>query len=564
MAVSARAIGLDVQDQPDTGGLPGVIVVRGPLTHHPECPALDSYDDIMRRAGQAFVSEDGQDARPVWLVLDSPGGEASGLLATCRGLRRLSEQTGRPLYAYVEGQASSAAYALACSADRIFAAPDAKAGSIGVIEIVVDTTSADAQAGFSFELVASSPLKGRPNPHETLSEAAREEVQRNVDDVAELFFAWVAERRDGLDARPLEARTYIGAEALRRGLIDELSPTFSEARGQRSDLVAPVSAGPDIIEQESPGNSGARTMAMASDEKTKSKLRAAILRFASEDSADGAIARRLIDSEAWDGDAGDDGDDAPPAAPPKKDDAPPAPPPKKSEDAEDAEDTEDAEDLEEAIDDAGDADEEEGDAEIEAVDSEDARRASVRKSQAKMAAAKARAALAAGNNKLAQIEQRAAKRASREAALFTAAARIQRWEHAQAVAAQRKQLMATRPDLSRAVRALAEDVPVDQLKKWLSKIPKGAHLTASGTQAAIAAQTGTSEYAVAPRPKTAGHDITKVNPQMLAAAGINIEPAGAGIRVDNTETVPGFTMGVLTPAQARELLSNSTNKGQVQ
>jgi hypothetical protein len=94
-----------------------VLTVRGPLTHH--AGWFDSYDSIRSRFDAAIAS----DAKRVVMRLDSPGGYVSGCFETARYIESKVKASGKKLVARIEGQATSAAYALACAADEIVATP---------------------------------------------------------------------------------------------------------------------------------------------------------------------------------------------------------------------------------------------------------------------------------------------------------------------------------------------------------------------------------------------------------------------------------------------------------
>lgn len=194
-----------------------VVGISGPLDHHAGW-WCDSYDDICARVCAAL---DGP-ARAVVMRIDSPGGAVSGCFETARALRTKAEATGKKLVAYVEGQACSAAYALASSASRIVAAETSIVGSVGVIDTRVDATAADAAMGLRFSFVTSGAHKADGNPHTAFTVSELQEKQVIVDALAGVFFALVQDMR-GVDAKPLEARVFVGRDALKAGLVDEVS-----------------------------------------------------------------------------------------------------------------------------------------------------------------------------------------------------------------------------------------------------------------------------------------------------------------------------------------------------
>ncbi len=207
------------QNDLEVRGDVAIINVRGPLDHH-EGWWCDSYDAILDRVTDACSSS----AKAIVLRVDSPGGAVSGCFETARALRDKCAKAGKTLVAYVDGQACSAAYALASSASRIVVPPTAMVGSIGVIDTRVDVSNMDAAMGLKFAFITSGARKADGNPHLALSAAELAERQTIVDALADVFFDLVAEMR-GVDAstvKSLEARVLPGASAVKEGLADEV------------------------------------------------------------------------------------------------------------------------------------------------------------------------------------------------------------------------------------------------------------------------------------------------------------------------------------------------------
>ncbi|AGT10080.1 S49 family peptidase [Paracoccus aminophilus] len=69
----------------------------------------------------------------VALAINSPGGSPVQSSLIAARIRRLSEETRVPVYAFVEDMAASGGYWLACAADEIWADESSVLGSIGVI-----------------------------------------------------------------------------------------------------------------------------------------------------------------------------------------------------------------------------------------------------------------------------------------------------------------------------------------------------------------------------------------------------------------------------------------------
>jgi ClpP class serine protease len=201
-----------------------VVAIRGPLEHHDGWWA-DSYEAIVDRVAAACTGS----ASTIILKIDSPGGELLGCFDAARTIRARCAAANKRLVAYVEGCACSAAYALACAADKIITSDTAFTGSIGILITRIDVTARDTQMGAAYTLVASGSRKLDGNPHAALSAAELAATQSQCDSLAALFFELVASLR-GVDAEAiagLEAGIFHGAEAVARGLADRVM-TFDE------------------------------------------------------------------------------------------------------------------------------------------------------------------------------------------------------------------------------------------------------------------------------------------------------------------------------------------------
>ncbi len=197
-----------------------VVDICGPLYHHDE-GWCDSYDAIQARVAAAC----GSLATAVVLRVDSPGGEASGCFEISRAIRKMCADAGKPLVAYVEGQALSAGYAIACSASRVVLASSALVGSVGVINSRIDFSAMNAANGIRFAVIASGTHKADGHPDVAITEAELAETQSVVNSLAGVFFDLVAEMRPGATAdavKALEARIFHGAAAIQSGLADEV------------------------------------------------------------------------------------------------------------------------------------------------------------------------------------------------------------------------------------------------------------------------------------------------------------------------------------------------------
>lgn len=157
------------------------------------------------------------------LRVNSPGGSASASEHILRELR-LARET-KPVIVSMGGYAASGGYWISSQADRIFAEPMTITGSIGVFGLLFNAGELSEKVGVSFDVVKTGRYADLMTISRPKTEAELALVQRDVDWIYREFLARVAEGRK-LDvarvAELAEGRVWIGADALERGLVDEL------------------------------------------------------------------------------------------------------------------------------------------------------------------------------------------------------------------------------------------------------------------------------------------------------------------------------------------------------
>jgi len=219
-----------------TGGLQNlegiaVIPVLGTLVRRSSyigaASGLTSYHDIEAMAEAAFADPM---VKAVLLEIDSSGGEAGGVFDLAQRLRQLAQTSGKPLWAIADEAALSAAYAIACAADRLWLTRTAEVGSIGVVAVHVDESVADAKAGLNYTFLHAGAHKVDGHPHAPLPAPVAADIQADIEQLHTQFIALVAGfRRLSVDAiRDTEARVYRGEAALQAGLADQIG-TRAEA-----------------------------------------------------------------------------------------------------------------------------------------------------------------------------------------------------------------------------------------------------------------------------------------------------------------------------------------------
>lgn len=158
------------------------------------------------------------------LLINSPGGTVSGTRELANTVKRFGEV--KPITAYCEDLAASAAYWVASQADSIAANPTALIGSIGTYCMAVDTSGAAEKAGVKVHIVKAGEFKGAGTPGTEITDDHLDEMQRQVSGLNRFFVDAVSDGRDlegdELD-RVCDGRAHLAADAIQLRLIDEIA-----------------------------------------------------------------------------------------------------------------------------------------------------------------------------------------------------------------------------------------------------------------------------------------------------------------------------------------------------
>lgn len=224
----ARPIGADPEEEPAPDSPPGVALIRahGLLGKHlglmeRMCGGCD-YDTVVQQTATAL----GDPAVSAGVLhVNTPGGMAIGAAEAYDAIREIRAQTGKPLIAFVDGQCSSAGYYLAAACDAIVMTRSAQLGCIGAMVTMEDRSAANAAAGIKRYTFKSATMKDLGNPDRAPTPEEMATLQGRIDQIGGMF------RADMAAARPQIAEevfatgiSYIGQEALARGLADEMAP----------------------------------------------------------------------------------------------------------------------------------------------------------------------------------------------------------------------------------------------------------------------------------------------------------------------------------------------------
>lgn len=201
-----------------------LISMHGPVTY---------YDQYCGPSGMATKSEllarcaDNPNIKAVILELRSGGGEGYASGKYVRSIQDFKNK-GKPIVAFVEDYAFSAAYEIAAACDWIIANTNAaKTGSIGTFVTIADYKKFWKKEGIRLIEIYAKKSKDKNKDYYEALKGNTGLIQSDVNHWNEIFLQEIAENRgDALRAEEDvwgTGKTFFADKALEIGLIDEIS-----------------------------------------------------------------------------------------------------------------------------------------------------------------------------------------------------------------------------------------------------------------------------------------------------------------------------------------------------
>ena len=165
---------------------------------------------------------DDADVKGIALVIDSPGGAVAGNFDLVD--KMYAKRGKKPVQAFANESAYSAAYSIASVADSITVSRTGGVGSIGVVTMHVDMSAALEKAGYKVTFIYAGKHKVDGNPYEALPKDVKAKIQGRIDALYDVFVSTVARNR-GIDekaVRDTEAQVYGASEAISIKLADNI------------------------------------------------------------------------------------------------------------------------------------------------------------------------------------------------------------------------------------------------------------------------------------------------------------------------------------------------------
>lgn len=204
-------------DQSIPSGSIAVIPIRGEIM---------KYDVPCGPRGSASIANDIKDCdangniKSILLVIDSPGGQVTYTDILADVIKNCS----KPVVAYVEGMAASAAYWIASSASKVIASSELdRIGSIGTMLFFADLKPYYEEMGVKFhEFYASKSTDKNKDINDVLEGKYNDYRKNTLDKINEKFLETVKANRPSIDDGALTGKMFFANDAIAMGLIDSI------------------------------------------------------------------------------------------------------------------------------------------------------------------------------------------------------------------------------------------------------------------------------------------------------------------------------------------------------
>lgn len=176
-------------------------------------------------ANMVYTASQDEEVKGIILMLDSPGG-------TVKGTEELAEYVyncSKPVIAYVDGDANSAAYWIASQADVIIANTfeNCHVGSIGIYGMHTDNSKKLENEGVKVTFIQAGEDKTKGNSYTPLDANWLAEKQEDINSTHIKFKEFVNRKRQ-IPEMAMTGKSYKKEKALELNLIDKIG-TYADA-----------------------------------------------------------------------------------------------------------------------------------------------------------------------------------------------------------------------------------------------------------------------------------------------------------------------------------------------
>jgi protease-4 len=212
-------------------GEPVIALIEGQGVIMPGSSGGDGvFNSVVNMGGETLAdaidtAAEDEDVKAILFRVSSGGGSAAASDQILAAVKR-AQEAGKPVIVSMGQYAASGGYYVSASADHIVAMPQTITGSIGIYGGKLALEETFAKVGYNIESIRlGGEFAGAFNGDEPFTEAQRDGYAREIKRMYDDFIGIVADGRNMSREEVLaiaEGRVWTGAQALDRGLVDEL------------------------------------------------------------------------------------------------------------------------------------------------------------------------------------------------------------------------------------------------------------------------------------------------------------------------------------------------------
>lgn len=215
-----------------------LIKIRGVIQERDEedsLPFRQSKDLFENLKSDLEAARKRKAIKAILLEINSPGGEVTASDVIYHQIKKMREETGKPVVALIGTMGASGAYYVACAAEKILAHPTSIIGSIGVLMQAVNVQELAEKIGFKAVTLKSdkTPMKDVLSPFKEMTEQEKAMLLQIINGIYDRFIDIVAASRK-LEREAVvklaDGGIYNAEKAKEAGLIDAI--------GYREDAMA--------------------------------------------------------------------------------------------------------------------------------------------------------------------------------------------------------------------------------------------------------------------------------------------------------------------------------------
>jgi signal peptide peptidase SppA len=151
----AKANGVNNSTQPSMVGVLPVVGVLSPRLNMIEAMCGGQSTTMLHDTFNSMVEDNS--VGKIILQIDSPGGNVLGIQEFGNSIFNARDK--KEIIAVCDGQACSAAFALATQASKFYMTPSGLTGSVGVYGVHVDESEKDAKEGVKYQVISAGKHK---------------------------------------------------------------------------------------------------------------------------------------------------------------------------------------------------------------------------------------------------------------------------------------------------------------------------------------------------------------------------------------------------------------------